>query len=149
MGKSQLLIGAIIVLISIIILLVYKSTYQINGVWVADESFLNDAGLNQMILYIDDKTSGLVTTTRSGYLYADNEEGAIEDQKITLQLTKTPSFDNCVVYNVKLDNVYSWDSNVKFRFCTKKHILTVLSEDTVFAEFYKDNQLSDYANTSD
>lgn len=149
MGKSQLLIGAIIVLISIIILLVYRSTYQINGVWVADESFLNDAGLNQMILYIDDKTSGLVTTTRSGYLYADNEEGAIEDQKITLQLTKTPSFGDCIIYDVKLDNVYSWDTNVKFRFCTKKHILTVLSDDTVFAEFYKDNQLSDYASVSD
>lgn len=147
MNRTQTLIGIIIILTLIIISQAFANSYDIHGVWAADTSFLEDAQLSTMTLYIGDTASkGIKSTTYAGYLYADNAQGAIEDQPVNIQLTPTSSGDGCLWYKAEIDSTNNWDGDIKIRVCPKKHLMTVISDDTVYAELYKDNILTDYAN---
>lgn len=149
-STTRALIGIIVVLVIIIIAQAVSCSYDPYGLWTADSSFLDDAGLNNMSLLIGDPIKKTpMTTTYNGYLYADNDEGAVEDQRIEISLTPMISKESCKWYTMKVDNVNSWDGKLKLRICPKKHLLTVLSDDTIYAELYKDNILTDYAKSVD
>lgn len=146
---SKALIGIIVVLVIIILVQYLCSSYELYGLWSADSVFLIDANLNNMSLFIGDKIhSGALSTTYGGYIYADTDSGAVEDQRVELTLTYTPSTDSCKWYSLKAKGIDSWEGDLQMRICPKKHLLTVLTKDTVYAELYKDNILTDYARST-
>lgn len=138
-----------LIVVIILLFLFYSPNLDLsNTVFEADDAFLNDAGLEVMYLYINEKKRGNLLARREtkydGYLYVENQDGAIEDQKIELTLYKRQGASG---YNLHIDNISLWEADiVQMRYDQKTGIMTIYDQDTVYAELYKNNILSDYSN---
>ncbi len=151
MKKDHLLYGVIICLVILVIYLL-SSDYELFGLYSADDYYLQDASLKKMTLFIGDidKEKSTATKTAYGaYLYIATDK-VIEDQKIIMYMRRIMSMDGCHWYSLSVTGSNSWDDiPLKMRLCPNKHLITILSGDTVYAELYKDNALTDYAKNVD
>ena len=94
MALSDIRTAAIVVLVVILIFVVTycSGTAQrtriehLEGVWLADSSFCDDAGLDTMILYLDKPKTGWRAITIGGYLIATANKEVIESSPVTLEL---------------------------------------------------------------
>lgn len=129
----------IIILVIIAIILYTSNDYDVYGFWVASEQFLKDANLKSMVLFIDEKGS-----PRNGYLYVTNGTGDVENQKIELNLGMM--FNGWCSLTVNGSN--HWNEELQMRICPQKNLMTIVDNDTVYGEFYKDNEATDLARSS-
>lgn len=136
-------LGIVIVVLIILIIYNWQSSYSLYGFWTADDEFLEDAGLTSIALFIGDPDGSIYPS----YLFMSNDEGAIEDQKIDLHLSKMRSSDGAVWYSGKALTTNTWDEDIQVRVCPKRHLLTVMHEKTIYAELYKDNILTDHSRS--
>ncbi len=139
--------GIIIILI-IIILHLISSDYDIYGLYIADDYYLNDANLKKMTLFIGDinrEATSFTNTAYNAYLFISADK-VIEDQKVLLYLSRSMSIDGCYWYKLTVEGSSSWDNKpMQMRICPKKQLLTVMHDDTIYGEMYKDNALTDFA----
>ncbi len=139
--------GIIIILI-IIILHLISSDYDIYGLYIADDYYLNDANLKKMTLFIGDinrEATSFTNTVYNAYLFISADK-VIEDQKVLLYLSRSMSIDGCYWYKLTVEGSNSWDNKpMQMRICPKKHLLTIMHDDTIYGEMYKDNALTDFA----
>ncbi len=146
--EKNIIVGIVIIVMVMLLVYMFSTGYDIYGVWSADESFLDDAGLTELCLFVGDPLSGF-SSKRSGYLYAANKDGAIEDQRIEMNMSSKWSGD-ALWYNIMIEPVNTWgDGKVVMRVCPKRNLMTIMQGDIIYAELYKDNILTDHARTVD
>lgn len=135
-------IAYIIVIIVLIIALICKCNYPIQGIWTADGSFLDEANLKSMTLYIGDKVG---FCKYLGYMYVESNEGILEDRAVTFKLHRTFCLNT---YKGHIENSTLWTEKMTFRFCPKKNCMTIIRGKTVYGELFKDTILTDFAQTT-
>jgi hypothetical protein len=143
--NKQIILSIVLVVILIITYLIFHQ-YCICGTWESSDSFLEDSGLNNMILMIGQGQSSmsLISHTYPCYLFAENSSGIIEDTQLNLTTSKW-FFNNVSTNNVKIDTDNILGEEFLMRLDPKRQLMTFLSMDkkTILAEFYKNNKLTD------
>ena len=77
-ARTSLLLGALIVIIIILVWLCGRPSHlcecMLTGVWTADQDFLDQSGLSDMYMYVEEP-AGILRRTRQGYLVMVNNNG--------------------------------------------------------------------------
>ncbi|AIB51785.1 hypothetical protein PRJ_Fausto_00074 [Faustovirus] len=140
--------------IIIVLVIIYRgfnmlnvNTYEnyLQGIWVTDATFAQEAEVTNMMMYIDEPEDGWFSTTRLCYLIVDDVQ-----QLITMNYRKGSS--GAVIGEYKItpslqpepDDQLIWDCD-KITIITdmRRGILTIYNEDVILAVMYKANDISD------
>jgi len=113
--KKDYIYGSVIViLILIIIFLIGFNSYKqhshiheyLPGLWVADENFCNDSGIDGMVLYVGEKQDD---GAHNAYLIMYSTGAIIMEKKIALSISEIPSispfFSDAIEKNLTLQDL--------------------------------------------
>jgi hypothetical protein len=116
MEQKQLIIGAVVLVIFIIIYLLISSCYSvyneiISGMWSADPEWAELADLDGMLLYIGPNLGNILKETRKGYLIMYANDKVIASKQIEFNMgspltliPKTVILRNITVVDLDDDN---------------------------------------------
>lgn len=94
-NERYLCVGIIIILfiiiLSIIVINIFRKNEYIHeylqGLWIADEAFCNDSGIDGMVIYIGDGTD-----THNAYIIMYSADAIIVEKKISIDLPSSLNF---------------------------------------------------------
>lgn len=129
--RGSVITALIIVLVFVLFVYLLNERADLSGVWVAHPDFLASSELKSMILYIN---GGFIN--HSGYLYAENEEGIIEDKKISIRMLRAPFIDGYISTSADL-----WPDKMRLHVLNKNNI-QLYCKDILYARLYRDSILS-------
>ena len=154
-GKNikEFLVPVMIVFLVIIIiyLVVINREEPITGVWICSPSFLKEAELDNVILYIGEYKNRLFYKEYDAYLFISQDGEAIENQKIKIKRyisSGKTAYSTVTGANSWMSADEEISANLKIRFCSRKQILTIFRtnpEKVIYAELFKDTVASAYA----
>ncbi len=158
MNIDRIIIG---VLVALLILIVWMRSVEcedgLAGFWTGGRSFLKQAGLKTLYLYISPESRGIFRKTRDLYVFAEASDGKILDNFMTeLVYWRSP-----IRTLVSLSTLFGYKYNISARtkeqtvlspermtlsYCPYSQTLSIIDEDDEIAGFmYKDPGATDMA----
>lgn len=133
----------IAVIVVLIILLLYCNTYSLEGVWIADVSFCEEAECGNIILYIGECT-GFFTKSYRVYLLIEDASHAqlLENTATMMHISRSLWGDASIKFDA---TPWSAAGDLRIRVDREKNLISIYNAQTVYAELYRDNILSDAA----
>jgi hypothetical protein len=155
MGEREIILGSLAGLVILILLIIVINSYQkrslcnslLTGLWVGDDTFCQDAGIDGMMLYIGTGEY----STHPAYLIMYTQEAVIMERKIALHLDDwliSPFLSSEVYLNCRLEDVSEMSPDITDfiaeRFTIKLSIIRgqmdwVDDQDKMYAKLYRDN----------
>ena len=141
--NKNLVAGIFIILI--VILLIYYRDVRLHediltGMWIADDKFCEDAGVDSMLVYIGAADGGM-TTTRNGYIVIGPD---VANQGFVMKYTPIYSpLDHTVTMTIDFDIDQLWPQDVSLRIDAATGSMRIYNGDKLYARLYRENILSD------
>lgn len=146
---SAIIIVCLIILFYVINRYSHKSFANefLEGVWNADDEYLGEAGLTELVLYIGELDNG---SDRNAWIVMKSEDNILKNNKIQLNITPCWSFNSGNVYkfNVASDDLSDmFDGTVTLSLNIVTGLLAIHDDDNLYMELYKNNILSEVSKT--
>jgi hypothetical protein len=150
-NKKTLLVVIVVLVIILIVQWIWDSN-DVYGMWVADEDYLADAGLNSAYILVGDVSGrGVRSHTHDCYaLMHSSDDVELENQQFNMTLTpKLGNSGNVRWYSAKLNGVATLPEECDARVDFNRNVLTLLDGETVHLELFRNNVLTDCAKNAD
>ncbi len=160
MSNAPTLVGVLIVLIILLVWLVGRPSQlcecMLTGVWTADPDFLEQSGLSDMYMYVEEPT-GVFTKERQGYLVMVNDsDDFVSNQGFQMRYGRgwlrfgtEPYRIGSVQFDFDQEGFgdSAMPSTMDVSLSPKNGSLVLHDSDKVYACLWRDNQLSGAADT--
>jgi len=142
-------IGLIAVAIIVVLLIIYYIAFKINvdkyedfmyGLWVGDDQFCEESGIDTMLLFIGERDDD----ERQCYLVIKSGDKYISNQGFEMEYSKGSAGPLVRPYKIKaeldfdIDNPWGEDE-IKFTFDIISGSLRIHDKDKLYAKLYKEN----------
>lgn len=135
---KQSIIGLIILAIIIFIFTSVCENDELVGFYKAPETFLEDAEIQSMLLYIGKKTNG----KRDAHMIVTAGDEVVINTSFSVKITKKILSSKYEFECLEpINDTYPTKLTMEFDKVSKR--MTLVDGDTVYAVIYKDNELSD------
>lgn len=121
------------------------------GLWIADEDFCRESGVESILMFIGPEDTGFLTTTRKGHIIINDD---YSNQGFTMKYRKgsiiglpTSHHD----YNISVETEFEEDNimseRVQFELSMKHNRLRIHDDKQLFGIFYKDHETTEVCDS--
>lgn len=121
------------------------------GLWVADEDFCRESGVDSILLFIGPEDTGFLNTVRKGHIIINND---YSNQGFTIKYRKgsiigipTSHHDYSINAEIEFEEDDIMSNDIQIELSMKNNKMRIRDDEQLFGIFYKDHETTEICDS--